>query len=92
MIPSVLVPIPSVPPLEIFVFWHERDGLTGDGHVHIRSDVVLLQFLHVVVECGCIGKIIRLGALGISVGVRESAGINRLETENERVLQRKPSQ
>ncbi len=26
------------------------------------------------------------------LGVSESAGINRLETENERVLQRKPSQ
>jgi hypothetical protein len=26
------------------------------------------------------------------IGVGESAGINRFETENERVLQRKPSQ
>ena len=39
----------------------------------------------------------KLGAMVFGVpldveGVSESAGINRLETENERVLQRKPSQ
>ena len=67
------------------------DGGGGDDRI-TQLHLLLLPQLDRLLDYLIIQRIGRAGIDEVVDGVGESAGINRLETENERVLQRKLSQ
>jgi len=69
MVPSVLVPMPGVPPLKVFVLWHKGYVLTCDRNIDRGGHVVVLQGFHVLIKFGGGRKIVCLYHLRIAIRI-----------------------